>query len=420
MTNDPAVEPGRVWAATAEIDEAVVRRWRPIALATAVVFALNATVIASWVARLPATRDRLDLDARTIGLTLLMAGLGSLVAMPFVGKLAARWSSKPVVLGAALLCAVSLVTLSLTPDALTTGIVLFLLGAAYGSWDVAMNIQGSYVDRQAGRDYMPRYHGSWSVGAALGAGLGALAAGLGLGLTTHLTIAALIGCGGAALVVLRWYVDDREPVATAVPTADPSSPTYQGGSRRLLSRRLVLIGVITLCACLLEGAAGDWFALYLTDERGATAAVAALGYGTFAAAMAISRFSGTSLIRRFGRVGAIRLAGVVALVGVLATLTLPGILGAILGVVAWGAGIALVFPAAMSAGGETPGRAADGIAAVSTIGYGGFLIGPPLIGLLAHEIGLGRALWLLPALAAGILLLAPAVAPAPDDRAARP
>jgi fucose permease len=127
--------------------------------------------------------------------------------------------------------------------------------------------------------------------------------------------------------------------------------------------------------------------------------------------MALSRFSGTTLIARLGRARAIRLAGAVVLTGVVATLAAPGVYGSLVGVLLWGAGVALVFPAAMSAGGETPGRAADGIAAVSTIGYGGFLLGPPLIGLLGERVGLGNALWILPVLGLGIVLLAPVVKP---------
>lgn len=416
MTNDPAVEPGRrvdaLDAGTPDRSHAQdAAFWRAPAIATAAVFTLNATIIASWVARLPATRDRLELDPRTIGLVLLMMGIGSLCAMPFVGRLAARFGSRPVLVGAATLCAICLVTLSLTPTAWTTGAVLFVMGAGYGSWDVSMNIHGSFVDRSSGRDYMPRYHGSWSVGLAVGAALGALAAGVGLSLTAHFAIAVVIGCGGSILVALRFFRDDRAPVGADLDTQADADEALDGPRPRLLSRRLVLIGVITLCGCLLEGAAADWVALYLTDERGATAALAALAYGVWAAAMALSRFSGTTLIEKLGRARAIRLAGAVVLVGVVATLAVPGVYGAMAGVVFWGAGVALVFPAAMSAGGETPGRAADGIATVSTIGYGGFLVGPPLIGLIAHEVGLGRALWILPVLCVGILLLAPVVAP---------
>jgi len=288
--------------------------------------------------------------------------------------------------------------------------VLFVFGMAYGSWDVAMNIQGSYVDRSAGRDYMPRYHAMWSVGAAVGAGIGALAASLGLGLTAHFAIAVTIGCGGAIALVLLFFVDDREPAAPHVEVVEDDGSSSMV-KPRLLSRRLVLLGVITLCACLLEGAAADWIALYLTDERQATEALAALGYGIWATAMALSRFSGTTLIGRLGRARAVRLAGAVVLAGVVATLAAPGVYGSLVGVLLWGAGVALVFPASMSAGGETPGRAADGIAAVSTIGYGGFLVGPSLIGLVANQVGLGTALWVLPVLALGIVLLAPVVSP---------
>jgi len=328
-----------------------------------------------------------------------------------VGKLAARWSSRPILVVVATICGLTLVALSVTPNAITTGAVLFVFGAAYGSWDVAMNIQGSYVDRQAGRDYMPRYHASWSVGAAAGAGFGALMAAAGLGLTAHFAIVAAVACIGSIAIVLRLFVDDREPRSAAAVTEDAAGETVEQPHGRLLDRRLILIGLITLCACLLEGAAADWIALYLTDERQATEALAALGYGIWATAMALSRFSGTTLIGRLGRARAVRLAGAVVLAGVVATLAAPGVYGSLVGVLLWGAGVALVFPASMSAGGETPGRAADGIAAVSTIGYGGFLVGPPLIGLVANQVGLGTALWVLPVLALGIVLLAPVVSP---------
>jgi fucose permease len=284
-----------------------------------------------------------------------------------------------------------------------------VLGASYGAWDVAMNVQGSYVDRQAGRDYMPRYHACWSLGGLLGASLGALAAAAGMALTLHFAIAAAIAGVGTVIVTRRWYLDDSEPDEAPSPTdADTAAPVARA---RLLSTRLVLIGVVTLGTVLLEGAAADWIALYLTDERGSTESVAALGYATFALAMAAARFSGTSVIDRLGRSRAVLVSGILATTGVVTTLAVPGIGGALVGILLWGLGVALVFPAAMSAGGETPGRAADGIAAVATIGYGGFLLGPPLIGLLANEIGLGNALWLLTAMGVAIAVLSPAVAP---------
>ena len=384
---------------------------RRAALATAAVFALNGTVIAAWISRLPATRDRLEADPRTIGLTLLTLGLGSLVAMPFVGRLAHRFSSGPVVIVTSVVSGLGLVAAALAPTVVTTGIALFAMGTCYGSWDVAMNIQGSYVDRRAGRDYMPRYHACWSVGAIVGAACGALAAGAGVALGVHFAVAAVVAVSLTIVIVLREYLDDREPDEVVVDSdgADPAT----GGVRRarLLTRRIVLIGVITLCGTLLEGSAADWVTLYLTDDRGQTQSAAAFGYAVFAMAMALSRFGGTPVIARLGRGRAVRIAGVLAALGITAALALSAMPGILIGIALWGVGTALVFPAAMSAGGEQPGRAADAIAAVSTIGYGGFLIGPPLIGLLAQQVGIGTALWILPALAIGIVILAPVVAP---------
>jgi MFS family permease len=390
-------------------DTALPQGSRRAAFATAAVFALNGSIIAAWISRLPATRDRLDADPRTIGLTLLTLGLGSLVAMPFVGRLAHRWSSGPVVIGTSVVAGAGLVAAALAPNVVTTGIALFVMGTCYGSWDVAMNIQGSYVDRRAGRDFMPRYHACWSVGAIIGGAFGALAARAGVALGVHFTVAALLAVGLTITIVLREYIDDREPDEVVAEDEDGAEPGVR--KARLLTRRIVLIGAITLCATLLEGSASDWITLFLTDDRGQTQTAAALGYTVFATAMALSRFAGTPVIARVGRGTAIRIAGVLAGIGVAAALTLPAMPGIVIGIALWGTGTALVFPAAMSAGGEQPGRAADAIAAVSTIGYGGFLIGPPLIGLLAQEIGIGHALWILPVLAVGIVVLAPVVAP---------
>jgi fucose permease len=254
---------------------------------------------------------------------------------------------------------------------------------------------------------MPRYHACWSAGAFTGAGLGVVAAALDLPLVVHFGISAVIAVGGTLLVISRWWDDDRED--------HPELAEGEKKKQRVFTRMLVLIGVITLCGTVLEGAAADWVALYVSGDRGEADAIAAAGYAVWAVAMMASRFSGTALIARFGRARAVRAAGVCAAAGVASVLALPGIAGVALGLVLWGAGVALVFPAAMSAGGEQPGRAADGIATVSTIGYGGFLLGPPLIGLLANEIGLGTALWVLVPLGVAIALLAPVVAPRRSD-----
>jgi fucose permease len=387
---------------------------RRAAIATAVVFGLNAFLMAGWVVRLPATRDRLHADPAQLGVALLMLGLGSLVAMPWTGRLCARYGSRRIVTVMLVPSCVSLVVLAYLPTVWATGAGLFVLGAGYGSWDVAMNVQASGVDRAVGRDLMPRYHGCWSLGGFVGAGVGTAAAAVGLSLGVHFVLVAVTVAVGV-LVAVRWFLPDargRTEVTGSQPQEQPArTPARPRRQRVLLTRRLVLIGVVTLCATCIEGAAADWLALYLHDDRGTGQAVAAAGFAAFSVAMAASRFGGTTTIEHIGRAGAVRLGGLLAGLGVLATVAAPGVVGAFVGAAAWGAGVAVVFPAAMSAGGETPERGAEGIATVATIGYGGFLLGPPLIGLLAQQVGLGSALLVLLVLAAAIVLLAQVVMP---------
>jgi predicted MFS family arabinose efflux permease len=430
---------------------------RRAALATALVFAVNGLLLGSWVSRLPATRDRLGASAAELGLVLLAPGIGSLLSMPFSGRWCRRFGSRLVVAATTVAASVVLVALAVVPNLVALGLALFVWGAFYGSWDVAMNVHGSAVEQRAGREWMPRYHACWSVGGIAGAACGALAASADTPLALHFTAVA-VACVALVGLALRDFIEDRTPTPGTAPTPDPviahphdpviAHPHDQGaphppdpvpgppeGERsrsvgedraavhsprrwqasprrreaRVLTTRLLLVGVVTLCATTLEGAAADWLALFLTDERGASASLAALGYAVFAVAMAAGRFSGTAVAERLGRDGAVRIGGLVSFAGVLLTVLGPGLVVAYLGAALWALGVCLVFPAAVSAGGETPHRPADAIAAVTTIGYGGFLLGPPLIGLLADQVGLGRALLVLLVLAGGIAALAPAV-----------
>jgi predicted MFS family arabinose efflux permease len=413
------------------------------ALATALVFAVNGFLLASWVSRLPATRDRLGASVAELGLVLLAPGFGSLLSMPFSGRWCRRFGSRVVIAATTVAASVALAALAVVPTSFTLGLALFVWGSFYGSWDVAMNVHGSAVEQRAGREWMPRYHACWSVGGIAGAGCGALAAQAAMPLPLHFSAVAVL-CTALVMVALRAFIEDRTvaPARGALGTLEPALPVpgppegessppreeaaegihnpRRRGRRRLpgrvhspgprvLTGRLLLVGVVTLCATTLEGAAADWLALYLTDERGATQSLAAAGYAVFAVAMAGGRFSGTAVAERLGRDGAVRAGGVVSLVGVLLTVLGPGLVSVYLGAALWALGVCLVFPAAVSAGGEAPERPADAIAAVTTIGYGGFLLGPPLIGLLAEQVGLGRALLVLLVLAGGIATLAPAV-----------
>jgi predicted MFS family arabinose efflux permease len=291
--------------------------------------------------------------------------------------------------------------LALAPSLYTLAAVLFLWGMFFGAWDVSMNVQGSAVEQLAGREWMPRYHACWSVGGIVGAALGGLAARAGVPVPVHFGLTTI---AGAVLVLgaLRFYIPDRE-------TTPPPKTGARGAWSNILTRRLAVIGVITLGAVIVEGSAADWLALYLVDERHTGDSLGAAGYAVFAGAMAAGRFAGTPITRRLGRDGAVRVGALVIVAGVALTVLGPWTPLAFVGATAWALGVCLIFPATISAAGESPDRPTDAIAAVSTVGYAGILVGPPVIGILADHVGIGRALLVLPVLAVAIAVLAPAV-----------
>lgn len=371
---------------------------RRAALATGGVFALSGAVQATWVSRLPEVRDRLHADPGSLGFALLGAAVGSVVAMPLVGRLAPRFGSRVVVAGGTLVCLAGLIGLSLVDSVLQLGLVLVVFGFGFGSWDVAMNIHGQAVEAAAGKAWMPRYHSVWSVGGFVAAFVGAGLAGVELRIPLHFAVAAVVIAGGVAVLLTMFLPDGRG-------TPEPHLPAAP--RRRIVTLPFLVMGLVMACATVVEGAASDWLGIYFRQVREASPFASSAAYATFAVAMAASRAAGTWTIGWLGRGRAVRASALLAMVGVVVLLVSPVAAGAYAGAALWGLGIAIVFPAVVSAAGETPGRSAEAIALVSPIGYTGFLVGPPLVGMVArHAGGVGHALWVVGGLALVMAVLA--------------
>jgi MFS family permease len=377
---------------------------RRAAWATRLVFAANGGLFATWVSRLPAVRDDLGADERGLGFALLFTAVGSLLAMPLSGRLVSTVGARKVLTACIVVGALAYPCLALAPDLVVLGAVLFVVGACVGVWDVAMNVSGHVVEREAGRDLMPGFHAAWSIGAVIGAGLGALAAKVGLDPVIHFTVVCTTMSLVALLAVRAMPDGTEEP--TAAETADGEHHVPVRTGPLITDPRLIGLGVMTFCAAWAEGSANDWLALMLADDRGASGALAAAGFAVFATAMTLGRLAGTATVSRLGRVRTLRVGAMVATVGVVLLLTVPVLGVAYVGALLWGLGISVGFPLAMTAAGETPGRGPSAIATVATIAYSGFLVGPPLIGTLAHDVGLDHALWVVVLLAGGMFALA--------------
>jgi MFS family permease len=348
-------------------------------------FALDGFVYASWAVRVPAVKQQTGASPAALGLALLGMSAGALATMLISGSLCRRFGSRQLtVASGALLCAALLLP-PLAHSAVTLGLALLVFGAAYGCLNVAMNSVAVDVVAAMRRPVMPGFHAAWSFGGLAGAGIGGLLAPH-LSPLRHLLLIALAGLAFTAIggrVLLSQSVPAPDPIAAA------EGPRARQGALRTV-QAVGLFGVIALCAAYGEGAIGDWGALHLQQNLGTGAGLAATAYAAFALAEAGGRLSGIWMLERLGRTRVLVLGGLTACAGMLAAALAPVVWLALLGFAATGLGLANLFPAAMSRAGLLAGS--GGVAMASTMGYTGFLLGPPLIGFLAGRFGLPAAL----------------------------
>jgi predicted MFS family arabinose efflux permease len=347
-------------------------------LATRLAFLSAGLAMAAWAPLVPYVKARLGLEEAELGLLLLCLGVGSLLAMPLTGVLAARLGCRRVVLAAGGLACLALPCLPLAASASQLALALFIFGAAIGTLDVAMNIHAVMVEKASGGALMSGFHGLFSVGGFLGAGGMALLLWSGLSpawasLAAALVVTLALAAAGPHLL--------REP--------EPGEP----GSLFVLPHGAVIfIGVLCFIVFLVEGAILDWSALFLTASRGLDPRQGGLGYAAFAIAMTSGRLSGDRIVKRFGSKRVLLLGGLCAAAGFFVAVLAPAASMALLGFVLIGLGASNIVPILFTAAGNQPAMPASlAIAAITTIGYAGILAGPALIGFVAHASSLSIA-----------------------------
>jgi MFS family permease len=291
--------------------------------AVIVTFAASGFAFASWASRLPAVRDGLGYSEGQMGLLLLTAAIGSVLAIPLSGLVVERLGTRRTVVLAATvqvtgaIVAVTGVTLG-EQVAVRVGLLLFGMGA--GVWDAGMNVEGAAVEQKLRRAVMPHFHAAFSFGTVVGAGIGALAARLAIPIEWHVSATVVLALG-AVLVAVRSFLPDADrrnlgqsppaPSAHAVedPQADPASALgtraaapapaepAPSGTRGLLAAwrepRTLAVGLVVLGAALTEGVANDWVSLAVVDGFDVPDELGALGLAVFLTAMTAGRLLGT-------------------------------------------------------------------------------------------------------------------------------
>ncbi|GAA2409368.1 MFS transporter [Actinomadura vinacea] len=376
-------------------DLPVVRK-RAARIAIGGVFFVNGAAFATWAARVPAVRDSLGLSPGALSVALTGLAAGAFVGLPLAGGLVARWGSRRVLVGAALyLAALPLITLAPRLLHLTAALLVFAIGNSI--LDVAMNTQGALAERACGRPIMGGLHAMFSLGGVLGAATGGLAVNAGVGVGTHFlatAVALSIACACAAAFLLPDVRRDRA-----------SGPLIT-----LPTRRVWAPGLIAFCALMGEGLMNDWGALYLNDVAGTSAWTAALGFSVFSGGMVTGRLAADHIRARTGHDRVLRGCVLVAAGGAGLAIALPAPWTGLLAYALIGLGLSAVIPMTFSHTAErSPQQPATAIAAVSTVGYVGFLVGPPIMGALAEWAGLHTAMLVFPFLMCVLFVLAPSL-----------
>lgn len=402
-----------------------LRAWRN---AVFVVFSLSGLGFASWVSRIPAVRDELELSTATIGLMLFGLAIGSIVGLAvapnYLNRFGARrglryailtMSAATVVLGAAA---------GILESAHLTSVVLLCFGFSYSITDVVMNVEGAEVEKSLGKTVLPMMHAFFSLGTIAGAIAGAGAAAIRLPVGIHLGImGVLMACIGVAAV---HYIPrpGATPGTTTSPTdAAPGTTTTLTGAvparrvrridglldalRLVREPQLVLLGLMVVGMAFAEGSANDWLPLAAVDGHGFGNATGALVYGAFVGAMTLGRATGGPLIDRFGRSTTLTAMAGLGLVGIVLFIVTDHQWVAFIAAALWGLGGSLGFPVGISAAADHPTNAARRVSMVSIFGYTAFLVGPPVLGFLGEHWGILNAFYVVAAMLLVSLLVTP-------------
>lgn len=347
-------------------------------------FFINGVIFASWAARLPRLQEDFALDNRLLGFILLSHSIGAFIAMPITGWLINVKGSRFVTRVSGYLFPFFFIAIPFVPERLLVFVPFFLMGVAVGLMDVAMNAQAVEVEKQVGKPIMTMFHALFSIGMVVGGMAGSLFISMDVSLAHHFVIIGI--CGFMILMVAAGYLypdviqaNEEEEVVFALPNGP-----------------LVGLGIIAFCCMMGEGAMSDWSTNYMKHIVGSTKDFHAFGLIGFAAMMTFGRLLGDKGRALYGDRSMMLAGAVFSLLGIALILSLFHPILVIIGFGMVGLGLANIVPIVFSLAGSFPDiKPGMGIAMATTIGYAGFMFGPPMIGFLADMYDLRVALGLI-------------------------
>lgn len=375
--------------------------------AVALVFLTNGLVYANLLPRFPQIKADLGLSNTQLGLAVAAMPFAALLAGLTAGPLIARFTSARVASFGMAVIALGVVLVGFAPSWALFATAMLLVGASDAVVDVAQNAHGLRVQRRYGRSILNGFHALWSVGAVAGGLMGSAAAGVGLALPVHLGLSSLLSVVIAVAVyplLLRGDDGDDRPAPDAADGAPPQRPWSGLGPRTVAL--LAVFGLVAISGTLVEDSGATWAAVYL-QGLGAGAAVAGLGFVALQGCQFVGRLIGDRMVDRFGQRAVARAGGGLVLAGMGLALAFPTVPGTVAGFGLAGFGVATLVPAAMTAADHLPGLApGTGLTIVTWLMRVGFLVSPPVVGLVADATSLRVGLLVVPVAGLVVVLVA--------------
>ncbi|MCD8071696.1 MAG: MFS transporter [Alistipes sp.] len=360
-------------------------------------------VFASWASRIPDIKNALGMNEAQLGGVLFFIPVGQMAAMALSGYLVSKFGSRRMLVLAAVLYPLALVLIGAARSILELSAVLVFFGMAANLANIAVNTQAIGVERLYGRSIMASFHGLWSLAGFIGGLLSTLMVGLSLSPVSHFTIV----CGISFIIILamRPSLMPRDGERSPKPDKDPKGRIFTRPERLV-----ILLGVISFLGMVCEGTMFDWSSVYFEEVIAPKATLVRLGYIASMCSMAIGRFTADRFITRFGSSAVLRVSGVIISSGLLLATLFPNLWTATGGFLLVGLGVSSIVPICYSLAGRSKGILPGvAIAMVSTIGFLGFLLGPPVIGFVAHGTSLRFALGIIAVFGLSIVILSPMV-----------
>ena len=357
-------------------------------------FFLHGVCFASWASRIPTIQSELNLSASSLGTILFALPLGFFISLAFAGWLIAKTGSKKAVVISSTLYSLSLVGIGFSTSPLQVAASLLLFGFFANMLNISVNTQAVAVEELYQKRLMATFHGLWSVAGFTGAALGTWMIGKSVPPLQHFVFVCLFVLIGIA--ISAFYLVEKDK-----PT-DKKSPILALPDKSLLG-----LGLIAFCSMMVEGAMFDWSGVYFMKVIKVNSEITGIGYTTFMVAMAGMRFLADALAGRFGLRWILQTSGMLATMGLLLAVVLPQLIPSLLGFLLIGMGVSSVVPMVYSAAGKSKTMSAGmAITAVSSLGFMGFLIGPPLMGFIADASSLRGSFLALTVMSSAVVVIA--------------